>query len=461
MSTVTNKPKSSKSKRGITKIRVSGFKSISEKQEIEIRPLTILAGSNSSGKSSVMHPLLLLKQTLEVTYDPGALWLNGPNVKFTSTDQFLSRCGNHSKSFSIGLTVIGDAHFSRSSNTISADLNILFSQEKKGRKLDVKEMTYERGDQHITLHTGMSQEQIENLIPANRRKELESFYGPEKSSHEFTITRNRCFLDVGYKGNNIISQHFIFDRLASPGFLFGPFIEEVIHLPGLRGNPERTYPVAAVGSRFPGTFETYAASVILQWHEKNSNDKLKYLSEHLGQLGLTWKVQAKSVDETQVELQVGRLPRATRGGAHDLVNIADVGFGVSQTLPVLVALQEARPGQLVYLEQPEIHLHPRAQVAMARILADAALKGVRVVVETHSSLILLGIQTLVAENDLPPEIVKLHWFTRDEEGITHITSADLDETGAFGDWPEDFADVELNTQSRYLDASAAHELRGH
>src|SRR5437762_9214221 len=75
----------------IAEIQVAGFKSISQEQAIEIRPLTILAGANSSGKSSMMQPLLLLKQTLEATYDPGSLLLNGPNVKFTSVDQMLSR----------------------------------------------------------------------------------------------------------------------------------------------------------------------------------------------------------------------------------------------------------------------------------------------------------------------------------------------------------------------------------
>ena len=76
---------------GITRIAVEGFKSIAERQEIEIRPLTILAGANSSGKSSIMQPLLMLKQTLEATYDPGPLKIDGPNVTFTSTEQFLSR----------------------------------------------------------------------------------------------------------------------------------------------------------------------------------------------------------------------------------------------------------------------------------------------------------------------------------------------------------------------------------
>jgi predicted ATPase len=156
---------------------------------------------------------------------------------------------------------------------------------------------------------------------------------------------------------------------------------------------------------------------------------------------------------------VGRLPPNNNNLGNDLVSIADVGFGVSQTLPVLVALLAAEPGQLVYLEQPEIHLHPRAQVALAEVLADAARRGVRVVAETHSSLLLLGIQTLVAEGKLDPELVKLHWFKRDEQtGVTKIASADLDERGAFGEWPEDFADVELAANNHYLNASLLSEV---
>ena len=88
-----------------------------------------------------------------------------------------------------------------------------------------------------------------------------------------------------------------------------------------------------------------------------------------------------------------------------MVSIADVGFGVSQVLPVLVALIVAQPGQLVYLDEPELHLHPRAQVALAQVLVDAAKRGVRVVAETHSSLLLLAVQTLVAEGSLPSELV--------------------------------------------------------
>ena len=138
---------------------------------------------------------------------------------------------------------------------------------------------------------------------------------------------------------------------------------------------------------------------------------LKTLADALYALGLTGQVGTKKIGDTRIELQVGRVPH-DRIDEIDMVSIADVGFGVSQVLPVLVALIVARPGQLVYLEQPELHLHPRAQIGLAQILADAAKRGVRVVAETHSSLLLLSVQTLVAEGDLSPELVKLHWFTR-------------------------------------------------
>jgi predicted ATPase len=126
-----------------------------------------------------------------------------------------------------------------------------------------------------------------------------------------------------------------------------------------------------------------------------------------------------------------------------------------------VALRAARPGQLVYIEQPEIHLHPRAQVAMARLLVNAANRGVRVVAETHSSLLLLAVQTLVAEGVIDPGLVGLNWFLRNEkDGTTRIKTADLDEAGRFGDWPEDFDEVALEAENRYLSAAEDRLAKG-
>jgi predicted ATPase len=120
-----------------------------------------------------------------------------------------------------------------------------------------------------------------------------------------------------------------------------------------------------------------------------------------------------------------------------------------------MALWAAQPEQLVYIEQPELHLHPRAQQVMAEVLANAAKRGVRVVAETHSSILLLAVQSLVAEGKLDPALVKLHWFQRDERGATQVNSTDLDENGAYGDWPEDFGEVRAEVENRYLDAVEA------
>ncbi|HLG99154.1 MAG TPA: AAA family ATPase [Bryobacteraceae bacterium] len=228
-------------------------------------------------------------------------------------------------------------------------------------------------------------------------------------------------------------------------------LQEMIHVPGLRGNPERAYPVTGTGPLYPGTFENYTASVILRWQKDKLSNDVELISD-LQKIHMARSVFAHRISDVAIELRVGML----RERAHNLDNIADVGFGVSQVLPVVVALRAADEGRLVYLEEPEIHLHPLAQTKLAEVLANAAKRGVRVVAETHSSLLLTGIQTLVAKGELPAEIVKLHWVQRDARtGISRVCSADLDENGAFGNWPEDFDDVTLSADRQYMDAVTA------
>ena len=306
----------------------------------------------------------------------------------------------------------------------------------------------------------MTPEEIEKNLPKQVKKIYQDLSSKINNDHEFSkmiyfnVERIRCFLEVKLLINqddkSIPQTFFSFTRSG----LFQKYIRDIIHVPGLRGNPERTYPVTAIGEQFPGTFENYVASVINNWQITKSS-KLKDLARYLKILGLTGKVDTKQINDTQVEIRVARLPCNfnPKTKSTEMVSIADVGFGVSQTLPALVALLVAEPEQLVYLEQPEIHLHPRAQAALADILIESANRGVRVVIETHSDLILKRIQSLVAEDRIKPDKVKLHWFTRDQEGCTNITTADLDKAGTFGDWPEDFSEVDLQEESRYLDAA--------
>ena len=423
---------------GITKIAVKGFKSIAEECEIDIRPLTILAGANSSGKSSIMQPLLLLKQTLEAPYDPGPLLIDGPNVRFTSTSQFLSTLTDKKTVDSFQVKI--DTRDSDYSNSMA----LTFRSGQ--RTVEIIEMTCEEKllsdkfspTEHLTLAPQMTSEEIRSIIEQH------------SIPKDFNIVKRlRCFLVFGSQDSEII--YIITPKVESNIF-------NIIYLPGLRGNPERIYRLTSSGPLYPGTFEHYASSVIHEWQETKSK-QLNKITDSLHILGLTTQVSTQQIGNIGVEVQVSRLPHDSSRET-DTVNIADVGFGVSQVLPVVVALIAAKPRQLVYLEQPELHLHPNAQVKLAQVLADAAKRGVRVVAETHSSLLLLGIQTLVAEGKLSPDLVKLHWFSRNKEGITEVDSVDLDEAGTYGEWPVDFNDVSLNVQSRYIKASRSRFIEG-
>jgi predicted ATPase len=212
--------------------------------------------------------------------------------------------------------------------------------------------------------------------------------------------------------------------------------------------------MSVVEDRFPGIFESYVASIIEHWQTQGAAEVLAALNTDLDHLDLNGGVVAVRMNEAQLELLVRRTK-----GAKDLVNIADVGFGVSQAISILVALRVAAGGQLVYVEEPEQHLHPRAQTRMADVLADAAKRGVKVVVETHSDLLLRGVQTLIAKQQLDPKLVRLHWFTRNKSGVTQVRSAQMDRNGAFGVWPEDFGDVMLESEKEYLDAVEARVYR--
>src|SRR5580658_6978984 len=133
---------------GITRIAVEGFKSIAKRQEIEIAPLTILAGANSSGKSSIMQPLLMLKQTLEATYDPGPLMINGPNLTFTRTKELLSNVNGKSTD---------RLRIEIATETLGFGVTFL---KKQSPGFELVEETYRFLDSSLTLRPDMTAEEL-------------------------------------------------------------------------------------------------------------------------------------------------------------------------------------------------------------------------------------------------------------------------------------------------------------
>ncbi|WP_375416043.1 AAA family ATPase [uncultured Hymenobacter sp.] len=427
----------------IEQIQVKGYKSLVD-ATLHVRPLTLLAGTNSSGKSSIMQPLLLIKQTMEAPYQPaGALVLSGAHVQAETAGELISKIMNSNDSFSFRVSgVMSSPNMYPPSKDYLNFLEVTYGREADNFSIVNQDVAFQ--SHRFTISPNLDWNNIKNQFSGRLYKSL---FRDEKRTG-YTRRRNG-FIELVFTEP---------DGKISGGVEFGFQVENslamLFHIPGLRGAPKRSYSTTFFVSQIKGTFDLYAAGTISQWQQQQNTEALEKLNDYLRRLGLTNSVEAKVKNANEVELSVNRLPTSSKAKPRksDLVNIADVGIGVSQVLPILVALIAAQEGQLVYIEQPELHLHPRAQVVMAELLADAANRGVRVIVETHSSLLLLTVQTLIAEDKIKNTDVALHWFARDAKGATQVTYVQPDEDGAYGEWPEDFGDVEMKAQDAYLTA---------
>lgn len=452
----TRRSDSSTRTAGPAYIEVAGFKSISPDApaRLHLRGLTLLAGANSSGKSAIMQPLLLMKQTMEAPYDPGPLLLDGPHVEFTAVEQMVSRRGGADEAAD-GVTIeVGPLPTRPGVET--PPLRCLYSVApgtSDVRVLAPPRIDVELESGWVTVDATLSAERVLELIDrldGGSTRTLGSLAG-EPDSVEVGQIRLGAELSMRTK-------------LAGAWISIKPlgelreWLARLLHLPGLRGHRERSYRVARARRKGPiwwveGPFTPYVASLLMEWQESGRPDDeaaLARVGRDMRRMTLTSCVHATRPNATHLELKVGRTLDAA---PDDLVDIADVGFGVSQVLPVVVALAAAAPGQPVYIEQPELHLHPRAQFVMGQLLVEAVRRGVTVIVETHSRMILRAIQTEVARRAIAPEDVGLHWFSRDPDtGATRVDLAELDADGAFGEWPVDFSEAEAEADDAWLEA---------
>ncbi len=126
----------------------------------------------------------------------------------------------------------------------------------------------------------------------------------------------------------------------------------------------------------------------------------------------------------------------------------NVGFGLSYTLPVLLALL-TEAGTLCLIENPEAHLHPRGQTKLAELAVRASKAGVQVVVETHSDHFMDGIRIAVRDKMIPPEGVLFHYFER-TDGETIVSSPQIDADGRLSTWPSGFFDQHEENLAKLL-----------
>lgn len=151
-----------------------------------------------------------------------------------------------------------------------------------------------------------------------------------------------------------------------------------------------------------------------------------------------------------------RLDVAPAGNASASINLVDTGEGLTQVLAPLVALARAAHGigpRVVCLEQPELHLHTDAQCALALSIADAAAAGAQVVTETHSEVLLAATQLAIASRRIPASDVALYWVARRSDPVSVARRITLDERGRVGSaWPIDAFDDLLQLKGRLLEA---------
>jgi predicted ATPase len=157
----------------------------------------------------------------------------------------------------------------------------------------------------------------------------------------------------------------------------------------------------------------------------------------------TWlKVISPNVDFNYEVIDISDTSYATYDG-HRATN---VGFGLSYILPVITTLlvSTIEKNNLVIIENPEAHLHPKGQTELAKLICLCAKLGTQVIVETHSDHIFTGIRLFIKENDFANKTL-IHWFELNESRNTDVTTIFIDNDGRVNDWPKGFFDqFELN-----------------
>ena len=163
------------------------------------------------------------------------------------------------------------------------------------------------------------------------------------------------------------------------------------------------------------------------------------ISESLKKMGLIEEYRIEKIGERQ-EYEV----KVRIKGADQFVGLPDVGFGVSQVLPVIVQLFYAPDNSVIFIEQPEIHLHPNAQALLADVIIDAInmrenqkKRRVQVIIETHSEHLLRRLQRRISEEEIKTSDVKAY-FAKNNQKSSQLEELNVDEYGNILNWPDGF-----------------------
>ena len=416
----------------LTHVMLENFKIWRSTGPIRLAPITLLLGTNSSGKSSLIQSLLLIRQTVKGE-DPNLdLNLGNPDADDSVTlGQFkdlLCRHGASNESTSANQVGI-EFRWSEQGDAMTSTL---FSARYNKGSAGSAELAFLRlGKDGQGFSVQRRKVGIYRLSLATQTKSLgqSADFRPQRSFAFSAATFNK----LGARAESIKS--------IGPALL--DELSRIIYLGPLRRLAQRDYVWAG---RMPAHIGDDGAKAV---------DAL-IASGVARQLALKRKKElpadAQLFDQTihwlkEMNLADGLSIRALGGSARYALmiendgqasNLKDVGVGVSQVIPVIVAALFAQPGHIVIVEEPESHLHPLAQRKLAELFAQVSKqRNIQFIVETHSEHLFRRMQTLIAREEVSFTDAAMYFVERDGKNA-RLLRLEVDDLGRVKNWPKEF-----------------------
>lgn len=438
----------------LTHLQLKNFKGWRDTGPVTLKPLTILFGTNSGGKSSIEQFFLMLKQTVDST-DRKLVLHPGDDksaVSLGSYDDFVHRRNPQNRlNFEFEWTLTQPLQIT-GPESVSGD-RMRFGAEigKFGEKQDAVLLNYFRYDLGDRQDPAKVQLKLERKASTKPEYKLsaEGYDLKRKVMRGWPLGLPMKFYgfpdEVGIYFQN---ADFIQDFSLELERLF----RSVCYLGPLRTRVDRLYPWTGTEPESVGYAGEQTISALLAAKDRKLNYKPNQhkrtlstvVAEQLRSLGVISDFQAKPIAPGQklYEVKVKTHPNS------DWVDLPDVGFGISQVLPVIVQSFYASANSILFIEQPELHLHPRAQANLADVLIDALnsrqdgqSRNLQLIIETHSEHFLNRLQRRIAEASHDHAIRSdqvAAYFAEVRGQESALTPLEIDLYGNIVNWPEDF-----------------------
>lgn len=408
----------------LTKLRIKNFKAWgAELWEAGLRlaPVTLFLGPNSAGKTSLLQAPLLLKQTFESPDRTLALDTGGRPTDLVDVGTADTLLFDEAADDELGLGFeVDEAHTYEATFTRSGSTLHLARLSLRGRHGELS-ATRQRKGGYLLAAPGYTPGKVAGRLDARLT------FQPERA--------------IGFSAEAVAALGAAGSEAQDLSLTLRQAITGIAYLGPLRERPERSYLWNGVEPGDLGHGGEKAAHALLasgnarrkqrEGEEGGAHWLVERVSHWLGKLGVA--------DELILERQ-GRSRHyelVVRLGARRS-NLMDVGFGISQVLPMLVLAHFVPRGTSIVAEQPELHLHPRAQTGLAELMVEVArTRGVQFLVETHSEHLFRRLQYLIAAGSVRPSEVALYYVERDEPSAK-LTELATNELGQISNWPTHF-----------------------